>query len=117
MKILVVGATGNMGSKVVQALVGTAEVRVTTRKPESAAALQALGAEVVTADLSDEPSLARACAGVQVIVSTVQGLRDVIVDGQGRLLHAAERAGVARMIPSDYALDFFKTPEGGNRNL
>jgi uncharacterized protein YbjT (DUF2867 family) len=117
MKILVVGATGKMGSKVVQALVGTAEVRVTTRKPESVAALQALGAEVVTADLSDEASLARACAGVQVVVSTVQGLRDVIVDGQGRLLRAAERAGAARMIPSDYALDFFKTPEGGNRNL
>jgi uncharacterized protein YbjT (DUF2867 family) len=117
MKILVVGATGKMGSKVVQALVGAAEVRVTTRKPESVAALQALGAEVVTADLADEASLARACAGVQVVVSTVQGLRDVIVDGQGRLLRAAERAGVSRMLPSDYALDFFKTTEGGNRNL
>jgi hypothetical protein len=52
-----------------------------------------------------------------VIVSAVQGLRDVIVDGQTRLLRAAERAGVQRMIPSDYALDFFKTPDGGNRNL
>ena len=117
MKILVVGATGKMGGKVVDRLVGNAEVRVTTRKPETVAGLRERGVEVVTADLADEASLDHACAGVQVVVSTVQGLRDVIVDGQGRLLRAAERAGVARMIPSDYALDFFKTPEGSNRNL
>ena len=41
----------------------------------------------------------------------------MIVDGQTRLLRTAEMAGVARMIPSDYALDFFKTEEGKNRNL
>ena len=40
-----------------------------------------------------------------------------MVDGQTRLLRTAEKAGVARMIPSDYALDFFKTEEGKNRNL
>jgi hypothetical protein len=39
------------------------------------------------------------------------------VDGQTRLLRAAENAGVARMIPSDYSIDFFKTTEGKNRNL
>ena len=110
MKILVVGASGNIGSKVVGELVALgAGVRVTVRsgsKPERVEKLRASGAEIVSADLSDEASLERACAGI-----------DVIVDGQTRLLRAAEKAGVKRMMPSDYSLDFFKTKEGGNRNL
>jgi len=121
MTILVVGATGSLGTKIVRELrAANASVRVTYRasaKPEQLDALRAAGPELVAADLSDAASLARACAGVEVVVSAVQGLRDIIVDGQTRLLRAAEEAGVARMIPSDYALDFFKTPEGGNRNL
>jgi uncharacterized protein YbjT (DUF2867 family) len=120
-RVLVVGASGRMGQKIVTELVARgASVRVTHRastKPEALAALRATGAELVAADLADSDALARACAGVDVVVSSVQGLRDVIVDGQTRLLRAAEAAGVARMIPSDYALDFFKTTPGGNRNL
>lgn len=119
--VLVVGATGKIGTKVVRALrANGATVRATCRSgsaPDSVAALRALGADIVTADLADEASLAGACAGVDVVVSTVQGLRDVIVDGQTHLLRAAERAGVRRMIPSDYSVDFTKTAEGGNRNL
>lgn len=120
-KVLVVGASGNMGTKIVRELAGRgAKVRVTHRgssKPEQVAKLRETGAELVMADLNDAASLATACAGIDVVVSAVQGLRDVIVDGQTRLLRAAESAGVARMIPSDYSVDFFKTREGDNRNL
>jgi uncharacterized protein YbjT (DUF2867 family) len=120
-KVLVVGATGSLGLKTVRELRALdATVRVTHRassKHETLAQLHALGAELAVADLSDPASLATACAGIDVIVSTVQGLRDVIVDGQTNLLRAAEQAGVSRMIPSDYSLDFFKTTPGGNRNL
>jgi nucleoside-diphosphate-sugar epimerase len=120
-RVLVVGASGRMGQKIASELAARgAAVRVThraTTKPEALAALRATGAEPVAADLADADGLARACAGVDVVVSSVQGLRDVIVDGQTRLLRAAEAAGVARMVPSDYALDFFKTEPGGNRNL
>jgi uncharacterized protein YbjT (DUF2867 family) len=120
-RVLVVGASGKMGLKIVRELLAlAATVRVTHRdgsSPEQVAKLRALGVELITADLSDEPSLTHACDGADVVVSSVQGLRDTIVDGQTRLLRAAEKAGVSRMIPSDYSLDFFKTTEGGNRNL
>jgi hypothetical protein len=33
------------------------------------------------------------------------------------LLDAAVAAGVPRFIPSDFAIDFYKMPDGGNRNL
>jgi uncharacterized protein YbjT (DUF2867 family) len=119
--VLVVGGTGKLGLKIVRELAARgAKVRATMRdrsKSEAIEALQSHHAELVTADLDDDASLARACEGIEVVVSAVQGLRKTIVDGQARLMRAAERAGVARMIPSDYSVDFFRTVEGGNRNL
>jgi uncharacterized protein YbjT (DUF2867 family) len=119
--VLVVGASGNLGSKIVRELAALgANVRVThgeTSKPEQIAKLRETGAELVKADLSDSASLELACKGIDIVVSAVQGLRDTIVDGQTRLLRAAEKTGVTRMMPSDYSLDFFKTADGGNRNL
>jgi nucleoside-diphosphate-sugar epimerase len=44
-------------------------------------------------------------------------VRDVIVDGQSRLLDAAVRAGVPRFVPSDFAVDFRGHEPGTNRNL
>ncbi|HTA89244.1 MAG TPA: NmrA family NAD(P)-binding protein [Polyangiaceae bacterium] len=121
-RVLVVGASGRLGAKIVHELtaLGAANVRVSYRSASNAdqvAKLRAGGAELVSADLADEASLLRACEAVDVVVCSVQGLGDVILDGQTRLLRAAEKAGVARMIPSDYSVDFFKTVEGDNRNL
>jgi uncharacterized protein YbjT (DUF2867 family) len=64
--VLVSGATGQQGGAVARELArGSFKLRAMTRKPESdaARALAALGAEVVTADLDDEPSLHRALDG------------------------------------------------------
>lgn len=120
-RVLVVGASGNLGSKIVRELRARgARVRAVHRPGASAerlAALGAAGAELAAAALTDDAALARACEGTSVVVSALQGLREVIVDGQTRVLRAAEAAGVARMIPSDYAVDFFKTEPGHNRNL
>lgn len=112
MTVLVVGASGRMGSKIVAELLAAgADVRATYRTEKPA------GVDAVQADLADAESLARACDGVSVVVSATQGMRDVIVAGQTRLLRAAERAGVKRLLPSDYSIDFFKTERGKNRNL
>jgi len=55
--------------------------------------------------------------GGTVVLSVLAGLRDVIIDGQIKLLNSAVEAKVPRFIPSDFAIDFTKIPEGENRNL
>lgn len=67
--------------------------------------------------LSDIEELKQACQGASCVVSALAGLHDVIVDSQTKLLDAAIAAGVPRFIPSDFAADFTKLPEGENRNF
>lgn len=119
--VLVAGATGNLGGRIIGALKDQgADVRALVRTDTAAEKVDKLtqqGAEIVNVDTTDTSALARACVGAGCIVSAVQGLREVIVDAQSRLLHAAIAAGVPRFIPSDYAIDYTKLPVGENRNL
>jgi len=72
---------------------------------------------ICEADLSNVSSLATHLAGAKTVVSTLQGLRPVLITTQTSLLDAAIAAQVPRFIPSDYSLDFTKTRPGTNRNL
>jgi len=119
--IVVAGAAGDLGFRIAQALLTRgARVRALVRpgnhKP-AVTALQDLGAEVIEVDFNSVTALTKACAGAACVVSALSGLRDVIVDGQKRLLAAAVAAGVPRFIPSDYSIDYTKLPNGSNRNL
>jgi nucleoside-diphosphate-sugar epimerase len=119
--IVLAGATGDLGHRIALALLDRgAQVRALVRpgntKPE-VAALRERGAEVIAVDFKDAAALTQACTGASCVVSALSGLRDVIVDAQTQLLEAAVAAGVPRFIPSDYAIDFTKLPEGSNRNL
>ncbi|MEW2070126.1 NmrA family NAD(P)-binding protein [Streptomyces sp. NPDC007346] len=70
--VLVTGATGRQGGAVTRALLAAdVPVRALVRDPHSprAQAVEALGAELVTGDLSDRPSLDPACAGVRAVFS------------------------------------------------
>ncbi len=119
--ILIAGGTGNLGELIVKALMKRgAAVRAVTRQetdPEKTAKLKQLGAEVIPVDMSNAAELKNACQGVSCVVSALSGLRDVIVDAQTQLLDAAVAAGVSRFIPSDFAADFTRLPEGDNRNF
>jgi NmrA-like family len=119
--ILIAGGTGNLGGRIVKALIARgAEVRAIVRngsEPEKIENLTELGAKVMTIDLADVEQLKQACQGVSCVVSALSGLHDVIVDSQTKLLDAAIAAGVPRFIPSDFASDFTKLPEGENRNF
>jgi len=75
MRILVTGATGHLGAKVVEALLGsvpTDQVAVTVRHVEKAEHFRARGVEVRHGDFDDADSLGRAFRGVQrlLLIST-----------------------------------------------
>ncbi|SFT65765.1 NmrA-like family protein [Geodermatophilus amargosae] len=119
--VLLAGATGDLGGRLARELLDRgAVVRALTRPgsdPAAAARVRGLGATVVVADYADPAALQEACAGADVVVSAVSGLRPVVVDAQSRLLDAAVAAGVPRFVPSDFSADHRTLPPGTNRNL
>ena len=120
-KIVVAGGTGNLGTRIVQALLERgsevhAVVRATTDL-EKVHKLEKRGAVVWKVNMRDVHEVSKACRGASCVVSALNGLRDVIIDTQKALAEAAVEAGVPRFIPSDYSLDFTKFSYGENRNL
>jgi uncharacterized protein YbjT (DUF2867 family) len=119
--ILVAGATGNLGGRIVDALIEQgANVRALVRAEssrEKVGRLREKGVEIRQANLFDVGEIAEACAGVDCVVSAVSGLREVIIDAQKCLLDGAVLAKVPRFIPSDFSLDFTNLVPGKNRNL
>jgi len=119
--ILVAGGTGNLGHRIIKALLQRgATVRAVVRAesdPAKVAALASLGAEILPVDPADVAALTQACLGMGCVVSAVAGLREVIVAGQSVLLAAAVAAGVPRFIPSDFSSDYTQQAAGENRNF
>ena len=120
--IVLAGATGALGLLIAHHLRRRgAAVRALVRPQSSTGAeadsLGLQGAEVVAVDYGSVADLTRACQGASCVVSALNGLRDIIVDTQSRLLEAAVAAGVPRFIPSDFSADFTHLPEGSNRNF
>jgi uncharacterized protein YbjT (DUF2867 family) len=119
--ILEAGATGNLGNKIVNALLGKGvEVRAIVRRetnPEKIAELEQKGVKIFVVDMNNKSEIAHACKGVDCVISALSGLREVIIDTQKTLLDAAIEAKVPRFIPSDYSIDFTNLVDGENRNL
>ncbi|KGH47604.1 NmrA family protein [Modestobacter caceresii] len=119
--VLLAGASGDLGARTIRALVARgADVRALVRTgagPEKTARLAGLGATVVEADHDDPADLRRVSEGADVVLSTLNGLRDVMVGLQTRLLEAAVAAGVPRFIPSDFSADYRRVAPGSNRNF
>lgn len=120
-KVLLAGATGNLGGKILKELVKMgvpvlAPVRKETPK-DKISKLKLAGAEVLYTDFQDAKTLGLSLRGVSTVISALSGLYDVIIERQAVLLDAAVIAGVEKFIPSDFSIDFTKFPEGQNRNL
>ena len=111
MKTLLVGATGLLGPEICQRLTAAGRhVRALVRPMAAAgkrAALQAMGVALVEGDLKDVASLARACAGIQAVISTASStlsrqagdsIETFDHDGQLALVDAARQAGVDRFV-------------------
>ena len=119
--ILVAGATGDLGRRIVRELLEhDVRLRVLTR-PRSGIADDLFGSDeridIVRAAYSDQSALIQAVSGVDAVVSAVSGTRAVIVDAQRALLRATVAAGVPRFIPSDYSADYRRITPGSNRNF
>jgi len=76
--ILVVGASGVVGSEVTRQLLGAGHrVWGTSRDPVKLTDLKSLGAEVVPADLIDRGSLDGACRGVEETTDQTFDVREL----------------------------------------
>lgn len=109
--VLVVGATGLVGSEVCLRLLGRGEpVRALVRPTSSTDKLEVLrsaGVQLAVGDLKDPGSIAAACRGVDTLISTASStltqqpgdsIQSVDVDGQLNLVEVAKRANVERFV-------------------
>jgi len=105
---LVSGATGFLGGRLAVALKEQGyTVRALARTTSDVRRIAAHGIEIVTGDLADEGSLARAAAGRQFVFHTAGRVGDwgdaaeyqrVNVDGTARVIAACRRNGVSRLV-------------------
>ena len=114
--ILVVGATGFLGSEICRRLTQAGQsvrglVR-TTSDPNVTSNLKEMGAQLVEGDLKDKASLVTACQGANAVISTATVTRssqagDSIeatdAAGQQNLIDAAKTAGVSQFIYVSYS--------------
>ncbi|MBY0547371.1 MAG: NmrA family NAD(P)-binding protein [Candidatus Obscuribacterales bacterium] len=119
--VLVVGATGMLGSEIVKALLaeGNHNIRALVRNPEREFEryLRSKGVELVAGDAMDPATLPSHLVGVDVVVSAIGNDPATFVKIHSNLIEAATKAGVPRVIPSDFSVDFFKIDESENFNL
>lgn len=109
MKALVTGATGFVGAAVARRLLGAGhEVRALVRAGSNRANLEGLEVEVVTGDLTERDSLARAARGCDALFHVAADYRlwtrdpDAMmrtnVDGSRDAVRAAAEAGCGRIV-------------------
>jgi nucleoside-diphosphate-sugar epimerase len=119
--IVVAGATGNLGGKIVKALLDQdVEIRAIVRLETDIVKIKDLerkGVKVFQVDTSNQSEISKHCIGAHCLVSALAGLRETVIDTQKIFLDAAIQAKVQRFIPSDYSSDFTNLKEGQNRNL
>ncbi len=98
MKYLVTGATGKLGTKVVDTLlksIPASELAVSVRNPEKAEALRAQGVEVRQGDFDKPETLDNAFAGVErILIISADGDNETRIRQHSNAVDAAKRAGV-----------------------
>ncbi|WP_160726037.1 SDR family oxidoreductase [Bacillus sp. USDA818B3_A] len=98
MKILVTGATGKLGSKVVDSLlkaIPASDLAVSVRNPEKAEGLRARGVEVRQGDFDQPETLDHAFKGIdRLLIISADGDNETRIRQHTDAVNAAARAGV-----------------------
>jgi uncharacterized protein YbjT (DUF2867 family) len=106
--VLVVGATGDLGGRAVDALLARGKrVRALVREGTDPSRLAAKGVEIARGNMLDPPSLERGMRGADAVVTTAMGYRPrrkgdslQTVDDRGNrsLVDAARKSGIRRFV-------------------
>lgn len=106
--ILVVGATGQLGTAIVRRLVAANQpVRALVRRGSKYQHLQGPGVEIAFGDLRDEASVDAACQGVEVVMATATvilphgrpySFKSVDGDGYQTLIDASKKHNVKQFV-------------------
>ena len=116
--ILVVGATGLLGTRICERLRAERQpVRALVRRtssPDKINALRSVGCELVTGDLKEPLQIQAACQGITALISTASStlsrqpgdtIESVDLEGQLALVNAARSAGIRRFIYASFRDD------------
>lgn len=99
MKTLITGATGRLGSKIVQSVltrIPASELAVSVRNSEKASDLKELGIDVRQADFNDPSSLEKAFAGVErLLLISADGDNETRIKQHIQAVEAAKQADVS----------------------
>ena len=110
-RVLVVGATGQLGGVIARKLLATGvPVRALGRNPQKLEALKTAGAEIAAVNLLDLAKLTEACRGIGQIVATANNFMGkgensptkVDLSGYQNLCASARNAGVKRLVFVSY---------------
>src|SRR4051794_22315937 len=104
--VLVVGATGSLGSKVVDELLERGKnVRALVRPASDPSRLESRGVEIARGDMLNVDSLVAAMTGADAVITTAAGYtrggknaNDIDTIGNANLAQAAHRAGIRRFV-------------------
>ncbi|TMR93069.1 SDR family oxidoreductase [Nonomuraea basaltis] len=104
--VLVVGATGSLGGKVVDELLKRGKnVRALVRPTSDADRLESRGVEIARGDMLDLDSLVAAMNGADAVITTAAGYtrggknaHDIDTVGNANLAEAAHRTGIRRFV-------------------
>ncbi|KAI0967233.1 NAD(P)-binding protein [Xylaria arbuscula] len=120
MLVLVAGATGNIGQKIVASLLRRGhKVRALARSPDKlpAETLSQLESFVKISNYHDIVALEAAVqGGVDAVICAYNGTPELQVEGQLFLLRAAERAGVLIYVSASWNMDWRKQALGDHES-
>jgi uncharacterized protein YbjT (DUF2867 family) len=98
---LVVGATGELGGRIVRLLRGDGhDVRCLVRAGTDDGGLREVGATVVRGDLTNPPSLRVACEGVDAVIATAAAIARILAGARTPTIRQVDEIGVLALVDS-----------------